>query len=87
MLDHEVLPGAAVDMSFVAQLGDAETLVTITASALGVDELTPADNVTTVTIPAAPPSADDGGCAATGGSGLWLALAMVPLLRRRWGQT
>jgi Synergist-CTERM protein sorting domain-containing protein len=83
MLDHELAPGASVDMSFVAHLGDAETHVTITASALGVDELTPADNATTFTIAAAPPSADDGGCAAGGGSGLALVMLAMPLVLRR----
>jgi Synergist-CTERM protein sorting domain-containing protein len=82
MLDHELAPGASVDMSFVAQLGDGETHVTITASALGVDELTPADNITMFTIPAAPPS-DGGGCATTGDSGLALAMLAMPLLLRR----
>ena len=83
MLGHDLAPGASVDMSFVAQLGDAETHVTITASALGVDELTPADNVTTFTIPAAPPS-EGGGCTTSGGGGgIVLALLAMPTLRRR----
>ena len=82
MLDHALAPNEAADRSFVAQLGDAETRMTITASALGVDELTPADNVTTFTIPAAPPS-DGGGCNTSGAAGLVLALLTMPLLRRR----
>ena len=82
MLDHALAPNEAADLSFVAQLGDAETRMTITASALGVDELTPADNVTTFTIPAAPPS-DGGGCNTSGAAGLLLALLTMPLLRRR----
>ena len=82
MLSHELAPGAAVDMSFVVQLGDGETHMTITASALGVDELTPADNITMFTIPAAPPS-EDGGCTAGGGSGLALVVLAMPLVLRR----
>lgn len=81
MLDHVLAAGDAIDMSFVVSLGDAETHLTITASALGVDELTPADNVTTATIEAAPPS-DSGGCAA-GGGGVALVLVLAPLVLRR----
>ncbi len=83
MLDHELAPDEMVDMSFVARVGDAETHVTVTASALGVDELTPADNVTMFTIPAAPAAADDGGGCSAGGGGLALALLAMPLVRRR----
>ncbi len=83
MLDHALAPNEAADMSFVAALGDGETHMTVTASALGVDELTPADNVTTFTIPAAPPS-DGGGCTTSSGAGgIVLALLAIPLLRRR----
>lgn len=82
MLGHALAPGESVDMSFVAELGDAETHVTITASALGVDELTPADNVTTFTVAAAPPALDDGGCS-TGGGSLALAMLAMPLVLRR----
>ncbi len=83
MLDRALAPNEAVDMSFVATLGVGETHMTITASALGVDELTPADNVTTFTIPAAPAAPADGGCSTGGGAGLvLLVLALIPLRRR-----
>lgn len=83
MLDHALAPNEAVDMSFVATLGDGETHMTITASALGVDELTLADNVTTFTIPAAPPPPEAVGCSTGGGAGLaLLLLALLPLRRR-----
>lgn len=83
MLDRSLAPNEAVDMSFVATLGEGETHMTITASALGVDELTPADNVTTFTIPAAPAVPDDGGCSSGGSAGLaLLLLALLPLRRR-----
>jgi hypothetical protein len=87
MLDHELAPGASIDMSFGAQLGTVETHITITASALGVDELTPDDNVTTFTIAAAPAGpGDGGGCTATSGAcSILLALVMLPLVRRRRG--
>jgi len=83
MLDHALAPNESVDLSFTAELGPGETHMTITASALGVDELTPADNTTTLTIAAAPPSADDSGCSTSRASGLALAMLAIPLVLRR----